>query len=78
MNPLKTSADERWRSVISRDNAANGAFYYAVATTGVYCRPGCASRPPLRRNVAFYESTEAAEQAGYRPCKRCRPDKATS
>ena len=76
MDPQMTSADERWRSVISRDKAADGAFYYAVATTGIYCRPDCASRLPLRRNVAFYESTGAAERAGYRPCKRCKPDEA--
>lgn len=76
MNPLKTSTDERWRSVLSRDKAADGTFYYAVTTTKVYCRPGCASRLPLRRNVAFYESTDAAERAGYRPCKRCRPAEA--
>lgn len=72
--PPKTSSDERWRSVLARDKAADGIFYYAVATTGVYCRPGCASRLPHRRNVAFYENAEAAQQAGYRPCKRCRPN----
>jgi AraC family transcriptional regulator of adaptative response/methylated-DNA-[protein]-cysteine methyltransferase len=76
MDPQKTSTDERWESVISRDKAADGVFYYAVATTGIYCRPGCASRLPLRKNVAFYESAETAKQAGYRPCKRCKPDKA--
>lgn len=77
MNPRKTSADERWRSLISRDKVTDGALYYAVATMRIYCRPGCASRLPPRRNVAFYESTEAAERAGYRPCKRCRPAEAT-
>ena len=77
MTPQKASSDERWLSVLARDKAADGAFYYAVAATRVYCRPGCASRLPLRRNVTFYEATEAAEQSGYRACKRCRPDEPT-
>ena len=62
-----------WTAVTGRDARADGIFVYAVRTTGVYCRPGCASRPPLRKNVAFYETTAAAEAAGFRPCKRCRP-----
>jgi AraC family transcriptional regulator of adaptative response/methylated-DNA-[protein]-cysteine methyltransferase len=66
-------AEQCWASVAARDTAADGRFVYAVRTSGVYCRPACPSRLPLRRNVAFYESTAAAEQAGFRPCKRCRP-----
>ncbi len=62
-----------WTAVENRDAAADGNFVYAVRTTGVYCRPGCASRLPRRKNVAFYETTAAAEAAGFRPCKRCRP-----
>lgn len=62
-----------WEAVAGRDARADGAFVYAVRTTGVYCRPGCASRPPLRRNVAFYDGPDAAEAAGFRACKRCRP-----
>ncbi|MES2103042.1 MAG: bifunctional DNA-binding transcriptional regulator/O6-methylguanine-DNA methyltransferase Ada [Pseudomonadota bacterium] len=67
---------ERWSAVQTRDAAANGSFYYAVRTTGVYCRPSCASRPARRENVAFYDSCEDAENAGFRPCKRCKPDQA--
>ena len=66
--------ESRWRAVVDRDPGADGAFVFAVRTTGVYCRPSCRSRAALRRNVAFYESPRAAEAAGYRPCKRCRPD----
>ena len=56
-----------------RDHAAAGEFLYAVTTTGVYCRPGCASRRPRRENVRFYASCDDAENAGFRPCRRCRP-----
>jgi AraC family transcriptional regulator of adaptative response/methylated-DNA-[protein]-cysteine methyltransferase len=57
-----------------RDPAADGAFYYSVRTTGVYCRPSCAARRARRENVAFHASPAAAEKAGFRPCKRCRPN----
>lgn len=66
--------DARWAAVERRDRAADGAFYYAVETTGVYCRPGCAARLPRRDNVRFYSTAGEAERAGFRPCKRCRPD----
>jgi AraC family transcriptional regulator, regulatory protein of adaptative response / methylated-DNA-[protein]-cysteine methyltransferase len=62
-----------WRAVENRDAGADGSFLYGVRTTGVYCRPGCASRRPLRANTEFFETTEAARAAGFRPCKRCRP-----
>jgi len=65
--------EECWAALASRDRSAAGAFVYAVRTTGVYCRPGCASRPPRPENVAFYPTPAAAETAGFRPCKRCRP-----
>jgi AraC family transcriptional regulator of adaptative response/methylated-DNA-[protein]-cysteine methyltransferase len=61
-----------WQQVLVRDHAA--AFFYAVTTTGVFCRPGCASRRPLRRNVRFFRSAAEARAAGFRPCKRCRPE----
>ncbi len=64
----------RWQAVRCRDAAADGGFFYSVKTTGVYCRPSCAARPARRENVAFHASTAAAEGAGFRPCKRCRPD----
>jgi AraC family transcriptional regulator, regulatory protein of adaptative response / methylated-DNA-[protein]-cysteine methyltransferase len=62
-----------WKAVENRDAGADGSFFYAVRTTGVYCRPGCASRLPLRANTVFFETTAAAEADGFRPCKRCRP-----
>jgi AraC family transcriptional regulator of adaptative response/methylated-DNA-[protein]-cysteine methyltransferase len=69
--------EERWDAVRGRDPAAEGSFFYSVASTGVYCRPTCAARLPRRENVAFHESREAAERAGFRPCKRCRPTEAS-
>ena len=66
--------EARWQAVVRRDPAAEGAFFYSVKTTGVYCRPVCPSRPALRKNVQFHDTTQAAERAGFRPCKRCRPN----
>src|SRR5579859_6647389 len=65
--------DPRWTAVATRDAAADGRFVFAVKTTGIYCRPSCTSRQPRRQNVVFYRAPEAAEAAGYRACKRCRP-----
>jgi AraC family transcriptional regulator of adaptative response/methylated-DNA-[protein]-cysteine methyltransferase len=62
-----------WQAVQKRDRAANGRFWFSVKSTGVYCLPSCAARPPLRKNVAFHASPEAAEAAGFRACKRCKP-----
>jgi AraC family transcriptional regulator of adaptative response/methylated-DNA-[protein]-cysteine methyltransferase len=70
---MMLNTEQCWASVTSRDAAVDGEFVYAVRTSGVYCRPACPSRLPLRKNVAFYENTAAAEAAGFRPCKRCRP-----
>ena len=64
----------RWDALVRRDPSADGQFVYSVRTTGVYCRPSCASRLALRRNVAFHLTPAAAEAAGYRPCRRCTPD----
>jgi AraC family transcriptional regulator of adaptative response/methylated-DNA-[protein]-cysteine methyltransferase len=69
------SLDPRWAAIVARDHRADGSFYYSVATTGVYCRPSCGSRRPNPRNVRFYESTAEAARAGFRPCRRCRPDR---
>lgn len=74
--PYATDA-ERWSAVLARDANADDAFYYAVRTTGVYCRPSCAARPAKRGNVAFYATTAEAERAGFRACKRCKPDQAS-
>ena len=70
------SPEERWDAVLRRDGGADGAFYYSVRTTGVYCRPSCASRQARRENVAFHLTCADAERAGFRPCKRCRPNEA--
>ncbi len=69
-----TERDPRWAAVVARDAAADGAFYYSVASTGVYCFPSCAARLANPGNVRFHETREEAEKAGFRPCKRCRPD----
>lgn len=63
-----------WEAVVRRDPEADGRFYYSVLTTGVYCKPSCAARRPRRENVSFHRDTAAAERAGFRPCKRCKPD----
>ncbi len=73
----RTPTDEtRWAAVLSRDTQADGQFFYAVRTTGVYCRPSCGARPARRENVRFYATTAQAEAAGFRACKRCRPNEA--
>src|SRR5262245_10648361 len=75
--PSSSSEDPRWRAVERRDRAADGTFVYSVRTTGVYCRPSCAARLPRRENVAFHATCADAEHAGFRPCKRCRPNEAS-
>lgn len=67
--------DQRWQAVCANDTDADGQFFYAVRTTGIYCRPSCSSRLPKRSNVVFYDSAEQAGLAGFRPCKRCMPDR---
>lgn len=74
MRAATTTGDPRWAAVVARDPAADGRFFYSVKTTGVYCRPSCASRPARPENVAFHATAAAAERAGFRPCKRCKPD----
>ena len=69
-----TDDESRYGAVVDRDRSADGQFFYAVTTTGVYCHPSCASRSPNRENVRFYDSAAAAEAAGFRACRRCRPD----
>ncbi len=64
----------RLAAVRARDASADGLFFYAVSTTGVFCHPSCAARPALRENISFHPTRAAAERAGFRPCKRCRPD----
>jgi len=71
----QTYADDaaRWQAVLRREPAADGAFYYAVYSTGIYCRATCPSRRPKRETVAFFDLADAAERAGFRACRRCRP-----
>ena len=64
----------RWIACVRRDSAASEAFVYAVKTTGIYCRPNCSSRLARRANVEFYNNASDAEQAGFRACKRCKPE----
>ena len=65
--------DRAWEMVVDRTPMAEAMFVYAVRTTGIYCRPSCPSRRPLRKSVEFYPTSELAERAGYRACKRCTP-----
>ena len=69
-----TVSDPRWTAVVARDAAADGTFFYSVKTTGVYCRPSCAARLARPENVSFHPTRADAERAGFRPCKRCKPD----
>ena len=72
-----TERDPRWAAVVARSAGAEGTFFYSVRTTGVYCRPTCASRLARPENVRFHATREDAERAGFRPCKRCKPDRAS-
>src|SRR6201995_4946428 len=66
--------DPRWQSVVDRDPKADGKFFYSVKTTGVYCRPSCGARLARPENVQYHLTCEDAEKAGFRACKRCKPD----
>ena len=66
-------AERCWQAVVERDGSQDGRFFFGVVTTGVFCRPSCGARQPLRKNVRFFPTPEAAEQSGLRACKRCRP-----
>ena len=71
---IETELDSRWAAVLARSAEADGSFVYSVRTTGVYCRPSCPSRRARPENVRFHTTREEAERAGFRPCKRCKPD----
>jgi AraC family transcriptional regulator, regulatory protein of adaptative response / methylated-DNA-[protein]-cysteine methyltransferase len=78
MNQIREASmlnDHRWQAVEERQRAADGVFVYAVKSTHIYCRPSCPSRRPRRDRVEFFALPEAAERAGYRPCRRCRPER---
>ncbi len=66
--------EEQWQAIVRCDASYDGRFYYGVASTGIFCRPSCRSRTPAVRNVSIFQHYEEALTAGYRPCKRCKPD----
>jgi AraC family transcriptional regulator of adaptative response/methylated-DNA-[protein]-cysteine methyltransferase len=68
------TGEERWQAIVDRNRAADGAFFFSVRTTGVYCRPCCGARLPRRENVAFHATPADAEAAGFRACLRCKPN----
>lgn len=72
-----TSENNWWQAVLDRDATQDGRFFFAVSSTGVYCRPSCPARRPRRENVSFFRRPEEAEEAGYRACLRCRPKAAS-
>ncbi|ADJ22156.1 transcriptional regulator, AraC family [Hyphomicrobium denitrificans ATCC 51888] len=75
--PAQLTDAARWSAVKARDASFDGKFYYSVLTTGVYCRPSCSARLARRENVAFHASCAEAERAGFRPCKRCKPNESS-
>jgi AraC family transcriptional regulator, regulatory protein of adaptative response / methylated-DNA-[protein]-cysteine methyltransferase len=72
--PPSVADDPRWARIVARDKTADGQLWYSVSTTGVYCRPSCASRIPNPRNVQLHDSLESARATGFRPCRRCNPE----
>ncbi|KAJ9611077.1 hypothetical protein H2200_004260 [Cladophialophora chaetospira] len=72
--PAFSTAQARWSAIVARNPEAREAFVYAVKTTGIYCRPDCKARLARQANIVFYDNGPQAEEAGYRPCKRCRPE----
>ncbi|QAY67619.1 bifunctional transcriptional activator/DNA repair enzyme AdaA [Paenibacillus protaetiae] len=73
MLPTMALNEEMWRAIVNNDASYNGRFYYAVRTTGIFCRPSCGSRQPNRSHVELFATAGQALAAGYRPCKRCGP-----
>jgi AraC family transcriptional regulator of adaptative response/methylated-DNA-[protein]-cysteine methyltransferase len=71
------SDDVKWAAIVAHDGAYDGRFYYSVDTTGIYCRPSCPSRRPNRANVRFHKTATDAEHAGFRACKRCKPNQSS-
>lgn len=74
MNDKFGLTPEKWRAIVENDSSYDGVFYYAVNTTGVFCRPSCKSRVPHIDNVRTFPNAQKALSEGYRPCKRCNPD----
>ena len=73
LSATQVAADDAlWQALVNRQPRAD--IFYAVTTTGIYCRPGCPARTPLRAHVRYFVTQAAARAAGFRACKRCRPD----
>lgn len=70
------STEEKWQAVVHCDSKYDGVFFYGVKSTGIFCRPSCKSKVPMRSNVIFFRQPAAAMELGFRPCKRCCPDQA--
>ena len=68
------TSEEKWKAVSTCDYNYDGLFYYAVKTTGIFCRPSCKAKAPLKKNTIFFDNIEDALKDGFRPCKMCRPD----
>src|SRR6202795_4290948 len=68
------AAARYWTATLARDARADGAFYFGVKSTQIYCRPSCPARRPLRKNTLFFPTTHDAEVQGFRPCRRCKPN----
>lgn len=66
--------EDKWKAILNNDASCDGSFFYAVSTTGIFCRPSCKSRPPLKEHVRIFKHASEAMAASYRPCKRCKPD----
>lgn len=70
---IEIMTDEKWQAIIDNDASYNNQFFYAVRTTGIFCKPSCKSRVPKKENVRIFQNAEEAISAKYRPCKRCKP-----
>lgn len=68
------TTDEKWRAVAASDKNYDGLFFYGVKTTGIFCKPSCSAKIPRKENVTFFDAADEAVKAGFRPCKKCRPD----
>ncbi|MFC5700632.1 bifunctional transcriptional activator/DNA repair enzyme AdaA [Cohnella faecalis] len=73
MTDSESASDEQWQAIVGNDASYDGRFFYAVKTTGIFCRPSCKSRPPKRENIQLFHSADEALSARFRPCKRCKP-----
>lgn len=71
---VQISDNEKWKAVLDCEKDYDGLFFYGVKTTGIFCRPSCRAKTPTRENVAYFDSNTDAIDAGFRPCKKCRPD----